>query len=333
MRMLVLLALLAGTVAAAQPGGAPVRLAVPGRVNATPSIAALGGFVAVAWGATLPESGADVFLGVSRDGGRTFDPPVRVNQRIGEARLGGELPPRVALVRRAAGDPGIVVAWGAAAGRTTIRVARSTDGGRTFALESALPPTAVAGDRGWHALTMDASGTAHLVWLDHRGLAARPKATEHDHHGDGAGMSQWSTLSYAAVGTDGATRGARDLLPGVCYCCKTALATGPSGQLVAAWRHVYSGNIRDIAFAQSLDGVRRAAVVTASRSKAGMTFGSPRRIATGSSAYPVLALGADGVVGAWTDGVGEQSAIVIQVAVAKSSLGSQAMIRQAERPY
>ena len=42
----------------------------------------------------------------------------------------------------------------------------------------------------------------------------------------------------------------------MCYCCKTALAAGPDGTLFAAWRHVYPGNFRDIAFAISRDGGR-----------------------------------------------------------------------------
>jgi hypothetical protein len=42
----------------------------------------------------------------------------------------------------------------------------------------------------------------------------------------------------------------------VCYCCKTALATGANGEVYVAWRHVYAGNLRDIAFARSVDGGR-----------------------------------------------------------------------------
>ncbi len=51
---------------------------------------------------------------------------------------------------------------------------------------------------------------------------------------------------------------------GVCYCCKTALATAADGAVFAAWRHVYPGNIRDIAFTSSRDG--------------GKTFAPPLRV-------------------------------------------------------
>src|SRR5205085_10437805 len=43
---------------------------------------------------------------------------------------------------------------------------------------------------------------------------------------------------------------------GVCYCCKTAIAASGTTSLYVAWRHVYPGNMRDIAFAASRDGGR-----------------------------------------------------------------------------
>jgi hypothetical protein len=42
----------------------------------------------------------------------------------------------------------------------------------------------------------------------------------------------------------------------VCYCCKTAIATTGAQAIFLAWRHVYPGNLRDIAFAVSRDGGR-----------------------------------------------------------------------------
>ena len=45
----------------------------------------------------------------------------------------------------------------------------------------------------------------------------------------------------------------REITTGVCYCCKTAAAARPDGTLFTAWRQVYPGNIRDIAFSVSGD--------------------------------------------------------------------------------
>lgn len=288
--LLAIASVVAVTAGGARATDGTVQLAVPGRANATPTIAAAGDFVAVAWGATPPEGGADVFVASSRDGGRTFAPPVRVNADAGTARLGGEQPPRVALARASSGDPQIVVVWGArAAGAvTTMRVARSTDGGKSFGAEKVLQASDVVGDRGWQSVAVDGEGTAHIVWLDHRGMAARPKGAPHD-HSNGAAMAQMSSLYYATVKADGAVKSERDLLPGVCFCCKTAVVAGPSGQVFSAWRHVYEGNLRDIAFTRSLDK--------------GATFGAPVRISEDGWVLagcpddgPAMAVDADGVV-------------------------------------
>ena len=234
-----------------------VSLGVPGRANDNPSVAASGSFVAVAWGGA---SGGrtDVFVAVSRDAGRTFAAPAQVNQAGGEARLGGEMPPRVALVPRAGQDPQITVLWTARAGTTQIKTAVSRDGGRSYEASVALQSAGAAGDRGWPALALDKSGNAHAIWLDHRGLAAdRAKSGRAAGHQpgaahDGFAMAQKSGLFYASTAPGRA--GDRQLTAGVCYCCKTALAAGADGALYAAWRHVYPGSVRDMAFTMSRDG-------------------------------------------------------------------------------
>ena len=244
-------------------------LAVPGRTNSTPSVAAAGSFVAVAWGASSAGK-ADVFVAVSSDGGRSFGSPVQVNAVAGEARLGGELPPRVAIVStRGSKTPEIAIVWTSRGeARTDIKLSRSHNGGRTFDAPVALQSPSSAGDRGWPALTLDDRGSAHAIWLDHRGLAAtHGSGAGHAAHragtaADGVAMAERSSLFYASAAASPSTE--RELTKGVCYCCKTALASGPRGQLYAAWRHVYPGNLRDIAFAVSSDH--------------GRTFSAPVRV-------------------------------------------------------
>src|SRR3954465_14532848 len=153
-------------------GSSPTTLAIPGRSNATPSIAAEGNTVVVAWSATLPNGGAaDVFAAVSRDGGRTFAAPARVNDVDGDARVNGEQPPRVALR-----DSAITVVWTTkGANGTRLVQASSADGGRTFTKAQPVPGADAAGNRGWENIAAEkgagASGRTLAVWLDHRGLA------------------------------------------------------------------------------------------------------------------------------------------------------------------
>ena len=262
-------------VTAARPASV-VTLAVNGRANATPSIAAIGQVVAVAWGATMSNrsSGAtDVYVAVSRDAGRRFGPPVRVNDVDGDASLGGEQPPHVALVPRAGREPSIVVVWTAKErGGTRILVARSDNGGASSGRAGPFADGDAAGNRGWEAIAIDRDGQTVAVWLDHRELASAagkmpPMNHEahhegHDHNGsgaakaDGVARAQLSKLYFSRVGSAQDNGQGRAIAAGVCYCCKTAVAAAPDGSLYAAWRHVYPGNIRDIAFTVSRDGGR-----------------------------------------------------------------------------
>ena len=242
-------------------------LGVPGRVSGTPWVAADGAFVAVVWGGTA-DGKTDVFSAVSRNGGSAFGAPVRVNVVPGEARLGGELPPRVSLRRVGpARDPEVAVLWTARDGATTLKLARSSDGGQTFQAPVTLSSAGAPGDRGWPALTFDTGGGVHAIWLDHRGLAPPPGAANpHTGHGprpgdDGAALAQKSGLFYASGARPPRER---QVAAGVCYCCKTAVAAFGSATVFAAWRHIFPGSRRDMAFSVSRDG--------------GRTFSAPVRV-------------------------------------------------------
>ena len=250
-------------------------LRVPGRTNATPSLAADGDRVAIVWGASLPSGDTDVFVSTSHDEGRTFSVPARVNDVDGDARVNGEQPPRVSLTHDA-----VIVVWTTKGARGTIlRQAQSSDDGRTFGKSTVVSGTDAVGNRGWENIaTARAAGSAagepsYVVWLDHRGLAAQDgevAVSHHDHAAmasgtaakpDGVAPAQKSRLYVAAL--DGQAPPVV-VTAGVCYCCKTAISVASDGSIAAAWRHVYPGNIRDIAFSRSRDG--------------GHTFSAPVRV-------------------------------------------------------
>lgn len=259
----------AATVAPREAG--PATLSVPGRSNANVSLAASGTFVAAAWSASVPGGATDIYAAASRDGGTTFSAPARVNATAGAARVNGEQPPRLALIARSGRPPSIVVVWTSKrpAG-TVLLAARSDDGGRTFGANRLVPGTDAAGNRGWESVVPAGGGDVRMLWLDHREMAPPQESTSVPHAGhdasstakrDGVAMAQLSKL-YTATLDDPAS--ARAITAGVCYCCKTALARGEDGAIYAAWRHVYPGNLRDIAFTVSRD--------------AGRTFAPARRV-------------------------------------------------------
>jgi len=251
-------AVAAGAITGAAPAD-PLVLEVAGRSNVTPSIAADGRVVIVAWSASAQGGATDIYVARSRDGGRTFEAPVRVNDAAGQVSVSGEQPPRIALVPHATGEPSAVAVWTAkGASGTRIVTARSDDGGRTFGRTRTVPGTDAAGNRGWEAITTSRNGKILGVWLDHRELASSGSAPmNHEAHmqmpaADGAAKAQLSKLYFGDVDAGGA----RVVTGGVCYCCKTSIAASPDGSLYAVWRHVYPGNIRDIAFSSSRDDGR-----------------------------------------------------------------------------
>ena len=121
-----------------------------------------------------------------------------------------------------------------------------------------VPGTDAPGNRGWEAIAVQPGGRVDAVWLDHRELAHDPAmaASHHDHKSadkpDGVAMAQKSKLFFGSL--DGAAP-PRAVTGGVCYCCKTALVSAGDA-VYAAWRHVYPGNLRDMAFTMSRDGGR-----------------------------------------------------------------------------
>ena len=233
------------------------QLGIAAATNAHPAVSARGSIVALAWGATTAGKGTDVYVAVSRDAGATFGQPVRANVVPGEARISAERPPVVAVVPSNRTTPDVAVLWTAGSTATALKLARSGDGGRTFAPPREIQAAGAAGNRGWASMTADQTGTLHVVWLDHRdtagGAAAGHQAAGHAHR-DGAAMAQRSGLYYAQVGQNVGAE--RVLARGVCYCCKTAVVAGPGNRIATAWRHVYPGNLRDIAAATSADSGR-----------------------------------------------------------------------------
>jgi len=83
---LVLGIVLMATTASRTATSQKLDIAVKDRANAYASLAASGQFVAIAWGASAMEGSTDIYIAVSRDGGRVFGAPRRVLVRFGDGR-------------------------------------------------------------------------------------------------------------------------------------------------------------------------------------------------------------------------------------------------------
>jgi hypothetical protein len=273
--------------APAQPKSA--RISVDGATNAGVSIAAAGDRDFVTWAATV-ETGTNFYAAVSGDGGLTFGAPVRVNDVEGDARVAGEQPPRVAL-----GDE-IVVAWvSRLTGTSRVRLAKSSDGGRTFAPATTAHSEGLAGARGWQSIAIDRDNLVHAAWLDGResakAAAANPSPAASPPAAGGSHAMHKSTRQdiYHSVWRRDGTQVEARVATDVCFCCKTSVATAPDGAAYVAFRHIYPVNLRDMAVARSTDG--------------GRTFGAPVRVSEDHWQInacpedgPSIAVGADGTL-------------------------------------
>jgi hypothetical protein len=271
LRKTVLTLALAGVTVGAQ--SATTTLEVRGRVSEHVSLASDGQFVIAAWAASQAEGGGtDVYAAASRDGGQSFAEPVRVSDGGTRADVSGEQPPQVAIATQPGGVREAIVLWTSkGTAGTRLLSARSADGGRTFGRPALVAGSGAAGNRGWEAMTTDTRGRALAIWLDHRDTARQASAGASHHHSDGVSEPGQGASKDPPLREDGAVRAqqsqlyfgslddsspARGIARGVCYCCRTAMTTGPDGSIYAAWRHVYTGNRRDIAFTMSRDGGR-----------------------------------------------------------------------------
>jgi hypothetical protein len=286
----------------AAPSTEPLRLGVSGAANSGVSLAALGSTVVATWAA---RSGAvtDVYAVSSRDGGASFDAPVRVNSVAGDARVSGEQAPRVAVSSAAR------IVWVSSQGGTAVvRSAARPSGESAFAATTTVHREGLTGARGWASLALGPDGAAHVVWLDGRGdppadgaavKPVEPGPAGHTGHGSGRHGGSRQDLFQATVRPDGTSTETR-IATDVCFCCKTAVATAPDGSVYVAWRHIYKPNFRDIAVARSKDG--------------GRTFEAPVRVSEDGWAIdgcpddgPSIAVDGGGVLHvAWPTRVSEQ---------------------------
>ncbi len=173
-----------------------------------------------------------IYLATSTDKGQTFTSPTAVNRTPEAIYDDGENRPKIIVSEKNE----IFVSWThKTPGRYSgdVRFARSLDGGQSFD-----KPITVNSDRAlishrFDAMSIDSQGRLYLIWIDKR-----------DQNNRGA------ALYYVVSEDSGASFSSnRKLVDNSCECCRIAVDQDHQGKIVALWRHVFPGNIRDHAIA------------------------------------------------------------------------------------
>ncbi len=213
--------------------GPEVHLRVPGTVERIGGIAARSPYVLIAWVAVV-RGKADVFVAVSRDDGATFSSPRALASSAdlvaGDRSLAVAIvPPHASTEPRP--PPAFYAVWRTGGGATAgLRVARSTDGGRTFAVADDLAGIAPA-----------VCGVPSLAVTDR--LLATWRACGAD------------ALVVAAADDDGRWSLLGRTEAEVCECCRLGV-TGAAGAARLLWRGRQPDGSFDLMTATSADGGR-----------------------------------------------------------------------------
>ena len=177
-----------------------------------------------------------VYLQSSRDQGRTWSPPIRVNPEAEAVRTQGESRPHIQI-----GPEGnLYVSWDLNLERRFsghIRFSRSTDGGKSFSTPMTVNSNRDLIGHRFNEMIMAPDGRILIFWLDARDAEAAKRVGKEVNA---------SSLYYTWSEDRGASfQPDRRAAASTCQCCRIRAAIDSDGLVSVIWRHVFSGSIRD----------------------------------------------------------------------------------------
>ncbi len=214
------------------PAGQRVRVSPDGTAKTwrgDPPSVAIGpdGSVYVSWTRSVKGSrGVDLVVSASRDGGQTFEPPVKVNDDTKPASHG--------MHSLAVGADGrVYVAW--------LDERNVRPPAQTARVGDMLPPVDLPAG---YEFVRTHNGK------DHAKDKPTPTADETTEE------TEPNSEVFFSFSTDGGKSFAanKKIASDVCPCCKTSLLAAADGTLYLSWRQVLAGDLRHIAVASTTDG-------------------------------------------------------------------------------
>lgn len=182
---------------------------------------------------------------ISRDDGKTWDAARIIDTGADQIAAAGESRPKLAF-----GPNGwAVIAYTQPLAKPytgAIRMLRSGDGGKTFSAPYTVHQDRQIITHRFESIAFDAQGKLHTVWVDKRD----GEKLKNVKSADGKSAYRGAAI-YRNVSKDGGATFSPDIKVAdhSCECCQIGLAPTAEGNIVAMWRHVFSPNVRDHAFA------------------------------------------------------------------------------------
>jgi len=173
------------------------------------------------------ESGSDIFAAARTSDGK-FGLPVRVNDEAGTVESYAHDGMRASIA--VGSGASIAIAWADA--RAQIRAAISSDGGLSFAPAVRLDQAGKPAYRAYPAISFDASGDLHAIWIDSR--FAEPGAEE-------PADLYYAKLSDGSVAEKNLTE---NQTPSICGCCRTFISV-ENDFLTMTFRNTTADGFRD----------------------------------------------------------------------------------------
>ena len=177
-----------------------------------------------------------LYVNYSDDKGKTFSKAVRVNGVAENIAAGHEHRPKIKL----ANNGNIYLSWTQKLKKRfsgNIRFSKSTDNGITFTKPVTINSNKDEISHRFDTLGVNKKGDIYISWLDKRD-SQRAKQQGKIYNGAAA---------YFSVSTDAGQHFYKNIkiADNSCECCRMAISFDNRDLPVIAWRHIFSGNIRD----------------------------------------------------------------------------------------
>jgi len=179
-------------------------------------------------------AGGRIWTAAAADAEAPLGAPVAITPEPAAIDDNGEARPKLLALR----DGSLLAAWTVRRDQYyngTLMLARSADGGRSFAPAMPLLAPGVSPSQRFEHLAEGPDGRVWLFWLDKRGLTRAGQKPL-----PGAG------LALAVSENHGRSFGpSRIVVENTCECCRLGLDFDIGGAPVLAWRHIFPGSQRD----------------------------------------------------------------------------------------